>query len=292
MLDPIIALIVAILSMLPVELGGPPPTPDAPNYAALGDSFTAGPLIPLQRDDPWGCLRSTNNYPSLVAPSLAGLEFRDVSCSGADTADMANPQGVSPGPNPPQFSALDTGTNVVTLQIGGNDIGFSSIASSCGSLVPAGTPCQNRYVVNGVDELRARVDATAPKLDAVIDGIKVRAPNAKIFVVNYSAILPHAAGIGGIEGCWPTMTISPEDVPYLRSVQEYLNQMVGEQAAANGVNLVDVYAASVGHDACALPPFRWVEPVAPATPAAPLHPNLIGMQAMAELVNDAIAAAA
>ena len=43
-----------------------------PNYVALGDSYAAGPLIPLQRDDPWGCLRSTNNYAGLIAPSFAG----------------------------------------------------------------------------------------------------------------------------------------------------------------------------------------------------------------------------
>jgi hypothetical protein len=47
---------------------------------------------------------------------------------------------------------------------------------------------------------------------------------------------------------------------------------------------VDVYVASRGHDACALPGLRWVEPVVPANAAAPLHPNLLGMQAMATMV--------
>lgn len=291
MLDPILALLVALVGLLPLPFSGPTPTPEAPNYAALGDSYTSGPLIPLQRDDPWGCLRSTNNYPSLVAPSLPGLEFRDVSCSGADTKDMANAQGVTAGPNPPQFDALDSGTKIVTLQIGGNDIGFSSIAQDCGSLTPTGTRCQDRFVTQNGDELRQRIDATGPKVDAVIDGIKANAPNAKIFVVNYSAIFPHAPGVGGIEGCWPTLTTSPEDVPYLRGIQQYLNAMLETQAAANAVHYVDIYSASVGHDACALPHERWIEPVTPATPAAPLHPNLIGMIAMAELVKDAISAA-
>jgi hypothetical protein len=60
--------------------------------------------------------------------------------------------------------------------------------------------------------------------------------------------------------------------------------MLAGQAAANGARLVDVYAASVGHDACAPPLLRWVEPYVPASAAAPLHPNLIGMQAFADLV--------
>ena len=289
MFDPIIALLVALAALLPPLFGGPP-TPGVANYAALGDSYTSGPLIPLQRDDPWGCLRSTNNYPSLVAPSLPGLEFRDVSCAGADTKDMTSEQGVTPGPNPPQFDALDAATELVTVQIGGNDIGFSSIAQACGSPTPSGTPCQDAYVVDGDDELRERVDATSPKVAAVLAGIKAKAPNAEIFVVNYSALFPHSAGVGGIEGCWPIMTVSPEDVPYLRGIQEYLNAMLETEATAAGVGYVDVYAASVGHDACAAPPLRWTEPVVPSTPAAPLHPNLIGMIAMADLVKAAIAA--
>jgi hypothetical protein len=85
--------------------------------------------------------------------------------------------------------------------------------------------------------------------------------------------------------------MSPEDVPYLRGIQEYLNAMLATQAAANGVHLVDIYAASVGHDACALPPLRWVEPVVPGTPAAPLHPNLLGMQGWTGIIQSAIAAA-
>ena len=60
--------------------------------------------------------------------------------------------------------------------------------------------------------------------------------------------------------------------------------MLAEQAAANGAQLVDVYAASRGHDACQVPGRRWVEPYVPANAAAPLHPNLAGMVAMSNLV--------
>jgi hypothetical protein len=35
---------------------------------------------------------------------------------------------------------------VVTIQIGGNDIGFSSIAEDCMSASPEATPCQEKYV--------------------------------------------------------------------------------------------------------------------------------------------------
>jgi hypothetical protein len=71
-------------------------------YVALGDSYTAGPLVPLQRLDPVGCLRSTANYPAQLAARLRIRSFTDVSCSGADTSDMTIAQDVAFGPNPPQ----------------------------------------------------------------------------------------------------------------------------------------------------------------------------------------------
>ena len=78
---------------------------------ALGDSFTAGPLIPNQLDDPVGCFRSDHNYPHLVAASLGIPDFVDASCSGAGTEDMTSPQDVNPGPdNPPQLDRLDAQT--------------------------------------------------------------------------------------------------------------------------------------------------------------------------------------
>jgi lysophospholipase L1-like esterase len=254
----------------------------AEEYVALGDSFTAGPLIPLQIE-PFGCLKSNNNFPHLTAREL-GLPLKDPSCSGAETEDMTNPQGVSPGPNPPQFDSLSAATTVVTLQIGGNDIGFSEIAENCASATsPEGTPCQDHYVVDGRDELSERIQATAPLVAAVLQGIRQRAPSARILVVNYASILPDTGG-----GCWPQIPITDGDVPYVRGVQKELNAMLADQAAANGAELVDWYTASIGHDACQPPVIRWVEPVVPANAAAPLHPNLIGMLGASELLTAAL----
>ena len=80
------------------------------------------------------------------------------------------------------------------------------------------------------------------------------------------------------------MPVADGDVPWMRAKQEELNAMLAQQAALNDARWSTSYAASVGHDACALPGLRWVEPVVPANAAAPLHPNLLGMKAMANLV--------
>jgi lysophospholipase L1-like esterase len=244
----------------------------AANYVALGDSYAAGPLIP-NPVLPLGCLKSDHNYPHLAAPGI-GLTLRDASCSGATTVDMTNPQNVEPdGPNPPQFNSLDANTTVVSLTIGGNDIGFSEVAESCITLNPFSHPCLDKYDAGGVDQLKARIEATAPKVAAVLAGIKSRSPSAKIYLVNYPAIFPET-GLG----CWPQMPIGFQDVPYLRSTEQRLDSMLANQAAAAGATLVNWYNASIGHDACKGSSTRWVEPLVPGELAAPIHPNRAGMQ--------------
>jgi lysophospholipase L1-like esterase len=269
------ALLAVLISMLVLAA----PASAATEYVSLGDSYAAGPLIPLQVQ-PFGCLKSNNNYANLAARDL-GFALTDASCSGAETEDMTNPQGVDPdGPNPPQFNSLTATTDVVTIQIGGNDIGFSSIAEDCTSTSPEGTPCQDRYVHDGRDEISERIQATAPKVAAVFQGIHERSPQARVFVLTYAAIFPEE----GSFGCWPQMPVADGDIAYLRDKEKELNAMLATQAAANDVGVIDWYAASIGHDACQPPAIRWVEPAIPANAAAPVHPNLLGMLGAAELV--------
>ncbi len=59
------------------------------SYVALGDSYTAGPLIPNQQPNPLGCLKSDHNYRHLVALALQVPTFRDASYSGATTANIS-----------------------------------------------------------------------------------------------------------------------------------------------------------------------------------------------------------
>jgi lysophospholipase L1-like esterase len=272
---------VAALGLVVVISGWARPGLAAPiqRYVALGDSYTAGPLIPQQQPNPLGCLRSDHDYPSYVAADLSVTSFRDASCSGASTADMTAAQNVNPGPNPPQLDRLDAQTQVVTVQIGGNDIGFEEVATTCATGNPTGTPCRDHYVVNGDDTISDRVSATAPKVASVLQGIHTRAPNALVLVVSYLAILPETG-----PGCWPRVPYAYEDVPYLRAKEHQLNAMLAQQAAANDAHYVDVYTASIGHDACDPPCLRWVEPASPGVPAAPLHPNVRGMEATADVI--------
>lgn len=249
----------------------------AANYVALGDSYAAGPVIPNQIA-PFGCLKSDHNYAHLAAPTI-GLALKDATCSGATTEDMTESQSTELGSVPPQFDSLSAETTRVSLTIGGNDIGFSEVALDCVTINPFSTPCKDKYTAGGKDQIAERIAATAPKVDAVLDGIAARSPSAKVFVVNYAAIFPETGF-----GCWPQMPIGFGDVPYLRAKQKELNAMLATQAAANGATLVDWYKASIGHDACKGSSTRWVEPVVPTNPAAPIHPNLAGMTGAAAVL--------
>ncbi|MFD3931033.1 SGNH/GDSL hydrolase family protein [Streptomyces sp. NPDC058614] len=266
-------------------------------YVALGDSYTSGPGIPAQTGTPAGCDRSDRNYPALVAQELEieAADFRDVSCSGATLADLSAPQTTGDGVNPAQLSALSASTRLVTIGIGGNDIGFGSLVESCvkqGALYVAtgsgkytgdDAPCRGKYVSDSgsgdTDEVRQRIQAAGEHLADTLREVERRAPQAQVYVVGYPAILPAKAA-----GCDDDMTLAPDDATYLDDKERQLNSVLREQAASAGAGYVDTYTPSAGRDACSARETRWVEPLIPANPAAPVHPNERGERGMADAV--------
>jgi GDSL-like Lipase/Acylhydrolase family len=150
-----------------IALAAAPAAARAADWVGLGDSYAAGPLIPNQSLSPLGCLRSDHNFAHLSAAAV-GDSLADVSCSGATTADMTSPQSTDAGTNPPQFDALSAAAKIVSLQIGGNDIGFTSILENCATVNPFSHPCQDKYGTGPNNQLEQRIDATAPKVAAVL----------------------------------------------------------------------------------------------------------------------------
>jgi lysophospholipase L1-like esterase len=288
-------------AVAPAAVGAPSANAGPKSMVALGDSFASGPLVPVQYEQPFGCLRSSNNYAHQVARELV-LELTDVTCSGASTKHLWSTHGVSPDQefaeyggdlgytghpgNPPQLDALRPTTDVVTLQVGGNDIGFGGLATTCGEGAIAGDGCRAAVEAEHPYE---RIAATAPKIRAVLEEIRRRSPKAKIHVLGYSGIFK----IGPTASC-PAMGVGEEDARYLRGIQEALNAMIRgvaedpDRTYSGVTGYVDVYGPSAGHTACDLPALRWVEPIVPVNAAAPVHPNLGGMTAVKELLLDEI----
>ncbi|MUL41865.1 SGNH/GDSL hydrolase family protein [Streptomonospora sp. PA3] len=256
----------------------------AAEYVALGDSFTAGPFIPPTYGDPALCLRSRANYPNRVAEALGAAEFTDASCIGAETRHMSEPQNLALTENPPQLDALTPDTTLVTLGIGGNDLGYAEIALKCLALAATdldGDPCRDHYTGPGGDRLRERLPEVGERIGGVLDAARERSPEATIAVVGYLELLPPE------EPCL-NAPFADDDIEYLYGVWSELNAVVAKEAADAGAVFVDT--SGPGHDMCAPPGQRWVEGVFPNRPAAPAHPNAAGMAEVADRVLGALGA--
>ena len=281
-----------------------PGTPTAPltpmaaaelhgSYVALGDSYTAGPDIPYPTGPTGGCGQSSSSYPYLVARSL-GLQLTDMSCSSATITSLTAPQPTGDGTNPAQLSALSRATRLITLGVGGNDVDWTGIITRCTeldlipALIPGSTtsdltPCRDYYASGGVDLIQQRIQAVAEQLAADLTRISQRAPHARVYVVGYPDLFPAAGG-----ACAHTLGITAGDIAFLNTEERRLNAILRQDALDGDDGYIDAYTPSVGHDACSPEASRWIEPLIPAAPAAPLHPNAVGEQGMADAIVQAI----
>jgi lysophospholipase L1-like esterase len=263
----------------------------SPFYVALGDSYTSGPGLPAQLGPqttpaaPAACQRSLDNYPTIVAKSL-GVAVDDVSCLGASTKDLDASQGSG---IPAQLSALGPSTSLVSLGIGGNDLGFSSVVANCAAVTPwgatkVGWSCRPHYTVNGVDKLVSLVHQVGDRVATLLTDVRSRAPLARVFVIGYPDIVP-ANG----RGCWPMLPFSSPDLDYVRSIEVDLNDTLSSDASAAGDGYVNMATPSAAHNACTSATSRWVEPIVPSPGTFPLHPSAVGMAGMARVLEGAIA---
>ncbi len=246
----------------------------------MGDSFASGPLVSPMVSVL--CARSGRNYAHQIADRLAVDELRDVSCAGATTSDVSEPQT---GLIAPQLEALDEHTHVVTVSMGGNDIGFGGYVIDCFRPLGVTPPCVDTLTAGGVDQISESIQSADADLDAMYAAIQAAAPNAAIYAIGYPALLP-ADG----SHCWPLEPILPADAPYLRDKLIELNGKIEERAEVAGIEYVDLYTPSIGHDPCQPAGVAWVEGYYPDSTASPVHPNGIGYDNFSDIIGDRIVA--
>lgn len=245
---------------------------------ALGDSYTAGLLLPLDvTAKPPGCYRSTANYAARVAKALRALAFTDAACGSAGVADLTRPQKTATGVNPPQLDALGPDDSLVMLTLGGDDFGFTRVLDACMGLSfrdPDGSPCQSRYQAR----LPGQIAAEKPKMTAALSAIHRKAPRARVLLLGYPDLFPQR------DGCWPAVPFTTGDVAFLRSSEVMLNTMLADAATATGTTYVDTYGATIGHDMCQDSKVKDVEGLIPTSTAWSFHPNARGQAVMAARV--------
>lgn len=251
-------------------------------YVALGDSYTSAPgVTPVDESAPPACGRSAVNYPHLVAEQL-GAQLTDVSCGGAQTMSLYDAQfsGVRA-----QLDALTLDTTLVTLGIGGNDndlfaTAVAGCAASAGDVLTGDpTPCKTRYA----EQFSADIAASGVMIKQALVNIRAEAPHAQIIVVGYPNLFPTTEA-GRLTCIAAGVPFTPGDIEFLDGVERELNAMLAANAEATENTYLDTYTPSIGHDMCAAPGVRWIEPTIPLSPAAPVHPNAAGQAAVAKIL--------
>ena len=243
-------------------------------YVALGSSFAAGPGIRPISHRRAG--RSALNYPHLVAERLS-LHLVDVTCSGATTANVLRERQRR---LPPQIDAVAPAAKLVTITIGGNDIGY------IGGLIRTSVLSRLADRVRFLPRAWQRPGPAVPQRDyqtltesmaTVVRAVRSRAPGARILLVDYLTVLgPHA------RHC-PELPLAADAVERTRATAEGLAAAFRAAAEQTGAHLVEASAASAEHGVGSAQP--WVTGFAwPVRGHVPYHPTLAGMTAVAELV--------
>ncbi|MBY0386999.1 MAG: SGNH/GDSL hydrolase family protein [Mycobacterium pseudokansasii] len=241
--------------------------------------MAAGPGIrPRAAGAPWRSGRSARNYPHLVAEQQR-LELVDVTYSGATTANVLRDHQHGA---PPQITALDGSESLVTVTIGGNDVGYIPLLMAAALPRPARRlPMLGAWIAELLDR-NSRDQALAQVFDSLCEvgrSVRRQAPQARVFFVDYLTLLP-PAGV-------PAPPLSAAHSELGRHVAATLERLTADAAALTGCEVVRAAAASRDHHAWS--PEPWTEKPArlgvplPARPA-PLHPNAAGMRAVAKLV--------
>lgn len=253
--------------------GREPVLPPGATYVAMGSSFAAGPgLRPYVADAPARCARSTLNYAHQLA-QRRGLTLVDVTCSGATTGAVLDGWNELPA----QVDAIGPDTRLVTVTIGGNDVGYIGTMMSLSCRTLAGTDpvaADKCRAPAWADE--AAFTRLAAALDRIAATVRTRAPKALLVFVDYPAVLPPT-------GTCAATPLRTEDADRLRAIDQRVRDLTAQAAAKAGAIILKASDLSRDHGACGAE--AWMNGSPPPAGMAAYHPNLVGMQAVAEALD-------
>ena len=237
------ALVSALFALVVVAA----PAATADTYVALGDSFSSGVGTGSYTLSS-SCRRGVYAYPWLVAQQRANTSLTFVACSGATTADlMAN-----------QIGSVTADTAIISVTIGGNDIGFSDLIVQC-TLANCSTALDNTRSMLGI--------VLAPRLDTVYAAIRSRALGARVVVLGYPRIFSSA-------GCFGTLGISSTERAKANLLAEDLDTRSSERAGMAMVTYKSALVPFTGHAVCSSS--AWLNGLKLLNTGESYHPNRSG----------------
>lgn len=231
------------------------PTSVAPEYVALGDSYASGVGAGATKGR---CRQSQHAYPALFAKGFPSFTF--AACTGAATADVvAN-----------QLKALTPATTLVTITVGGNDLGFVDVMTTC-------TLGGDKSCVNRVKQAKEFIESGLPAaLDTTYAAIRQAAPNARLVVVGYPRLF---------EDVSKCRSLSHTKRTAINTAANLLSDVTAKRAASAGATYVDVRDEFSGHGVCAATP--WINGLTSPTSNS-YHPNKAGQAGYAQALTAAV----
>jgi lysophospholipase L1-like esterase len=197
------------------------------NYVALGDSYSSGVGAGDYISGSGSCDRSENAYSQLWANANDPASYVSVACSGATTSDVISSQ----------LSALTHSTTLVSITIGGNDVGFSNVMVTC--VLESTSSC-----VSAIDQAEGEMQTELPgALATLFSDISADAPTARVIVLDY----PQLYDLSQSSGC---IGLSTTDRTDLNQAANELDNTIETAADNAGDTFADVRSQFDGHQIC------------------------------------------
>jgi len=224
-------------------------------YVALGDSYAAGVGGGERRN---ACWRADDGYPVQVARRL-GLDVAYNACLGATCADVLSHQ----------LDALGPDTELVSITLGGNDIGFVPV------LIAAAEP---GWMSNSDVSIDHALIALRSRLPGLLDGVYAevgrRAPAARVIVTGYPRLF------NGVD-CNLATFFSAHEMSRLNAAADELGSTIAAAAHRAGFIYVGVGSRFAGHAVC--DGVEWLNGVSWPLEGS-FHPNSLGHNAYADAI--------
>ncbi|MEU8516205.1 SGNH/GDSL hydrolase family protein [Kitasatospora sp. NPDC048722] len=242
----------AAVPLLCAALAAPAAADPAPRYAALGDSYAAGVAAGSYDPASGDCHRSGRGYPALWA-AAHGAVLTDAACSAAGTDEVRRDQ----------LPKVAADTTVVTLTVGGNDLGFTSAAVDCLQPLTTDARCDRT-----LDTAAHRLDDELPgRLDALYSAVRAAAPAARVVVTGYPRLLQTGT----------TCLIATESRRQrFNALTDRLDELIRRQSEAHGFAFADVRAAFDGHGTCGGGKEEWINGIVVSRLWESFHPTADG----------------
>ena len=241
------------------------------DYLALGDSYSSGEgaFDYVAGSDTANnlCHQSANSYPYLLAKDIFTVSGgHSVACSGAVIDDISDKTGGYAGqakdrlPRNKRTNVDDIMASftpgyiaqhefvqkyqprVMTVGIGGNDIGFADIIKACVMPRAGNNTCYSSY--EDRKELAGTIDHTYDKWVAMYRQLQSEGPNTTIYAIGY----PEVAVPNG--NCGVNVHLNGDEIIFSNELIDYLNSVIQKAATDSGVIYVDISHALDGHRLC------------------------------------------